>query len=85
MRSKVTKIVLFHENSPTEQNIRTTDAIIRAILTEAGLSLEFQNEAVEHGAYIRKCTNIEPDSNGINKSLTEEFTGTLLDIKMCKT
>jgi hypothetical protein len=83
-RSEVTIIASSHQNGPAEPNIRTAKANMRAMLKEVGLLLEFWNEAVEHDAYIRICSNIGPDSNGINRSLTEVFTGTLPDIKMCK-
>jgi hypothetical protein len=84
-RSEVTTIASSYQNGPAEQNIRTAEANMRAMLKEAGLLLEFWDEAVEHDAYIRNCTNIGPDSNGINRSPTEAFTGTLPDIEMCKT
>jgi hypothetical protein len=58
---------------------------MRAMLQEAGFPLGFWDEAVEYNAYIRHCTNIGPDSNGINRSLTEVFIGILPDIEMCKT
>jgi hypothetical protein len=58
---------------------------MRAMLKKAGLPLEFWDETFEHDAYIRNCTNIGPDSNGINRSPTEAFIGTLPDIEMCKT
>jgi hypothetical protein len=58
---------------------------MRAILLEAGLLLECGDEALEHNVYIKNCTNIELDSNGINRSPTEAFTDILPDIKMCQT
>jgi hypothetical protein len=84
MRSEVTTIASSHQNGPAERNIRTAEAHMRAMLKEAGLPLEFWDKAVEHDAYIRNCTNIGPDSNGINRSPTEAFTGTLPDTEMCK-
>jgi hypothetical protein len=84
-RSQVITIASTHQNRSAEQNIRTAEANMRAILKEAGLPLEFWDEAVEHDTYIRNCTNIRPDSNGINRSQTKAFIGTLPDIEMCKT
>jgi hypothetical protein len=55
------------------------------MLKEAGLPLEFWDEGVERDTYIRNCTNIGLDSNGINRSPTEAFTGTLPNIEICKT
>jgi hypothetical protein len=47
--------------------------------------LQFCDQAVEYDAYIRNCTNIGYDSNGINRSPIEAFTGTLSEIELCKT
>jgi hypothetical protein len=58
---------------------------MRAMLKKAGFPLEFWDEAVENDAYIRNCTNIGPDSQGIHISPTEAFIGILPDIEMCKT
>jgi hypothetical protein len=58
---------------------------MRAMLKEAGLPVEFWDEAVGHDAYIRNCTNIGPDSNSIDRSPIEAFTGTLPEIELCKT
>jgi hypothetical protein len=41
---------------------------IRVILNEAGLPLEFQDEVIKHDAYPMNCTNIRPDTTGINRS-----------------
>jgi hypothetical protein len=40
-RSEVAIIALSHQNSPAEWNLRTAEANMRAMLKEAGLSLEF--------------------------------------------
>jgi hypothetical protein len=85
MRSEVTTIASSHQNGLAEWNIRTAEENMRAMLKEAGLPLEFWDEAVEYDAYIRNCTNIGPGSNGINRSPTKAFTGKLPDIEMCKT
>jgi hypothetical protein len=58
---------------------------MRSMLKEAGLPMEFWDDTVNDDAYIRKCTNIGPHSNGRNRSITEPFTDKLLDIQMCKT
>jgi hypothetical protein len=46
--------------------------------------LEFWDEAGEHDAYIRNCTSIRLDSNGINRSPTEAVISTLPDLEICK-
>jgi hypothetical protein len=86
IRNKIrsNNIASSHQNGSAERNIRTAEANIRAILKEAELPLEFWDEAIGHDAYIRNCTNIGLDSNSINRSPTEVFTGTLPDIEMCK-
>jgi hypothetical protein len=81
MRSEVITIASSHQNRPVEQNIRTMEANMRAMLKEAGLLLKFWDKAIEHDAYIRNYTNIVPDANGLNRSPTEAFTGILPDIK----
>jgi hypothetical protein len=58
---------------------------MRAMLKEVRLPLKFWDEAVEHDVYIRNCTNIGLDSDGINRSPAEGFTGTLPDLKIYKT
>jgi hypothetical protein len=60
-------------------------ANMRAILKEVGLPLKFWDKSVEYDIYIRHCTNIGLDLNGINRSLTEVFIEILPDIEMCKT
>ncbi|EDN93221.1 hypothetical protein SS1G_12167 [Sclerotinia sclerotiorum 1980 UF-70] len=83
-RSETTTIASSHQNGPAERNIRTAEADMRAMLKEASLPLEFWDEAVEHDAYIRNRTNSGPDANGIDRSPTEAFTGTIPDLGMCK-
>jgi hypothetical protein len=51
-RSAVTTIVSSYQNWPSEPNCRTAMVNMRAILNEAGLRLEFRDEAVDHDAYI---------------------------------
>jgi hypothetical protein len=58
---------------------------MRPMLKEAGLLLEFWDEAVEHDSYISNYTNIGPNSNGINRSPTEALIHILPYIKICKT
>jgi hypothetical protein len=52
-RSDVTTLASSYQNGTADQNIRTAEANLGAILNEAGLLLEFQDEAVEHDVYIR--------------------------------
>jgi hypothetical protein len=82
MRSEVTIIASSYYNGPVEYNFRNMEENIRVTLIEAGLPLEFQDKVIKHDAYLRNCTNIRPETTGINRSTLVVFIGTLLDVDM---
>ncbi|KAF7566254.1 hypothetical protein PtrM4_145740 [Pyrenophora tritici-repentis] len=71
-----TTIASSHQNGPAERNIQTAEADMRAMLKDAGLPIEFWDEAVEADAYLRNRTNTGPTINGKQVSPEEAFTGT---------
>ncbi|KAF7569560.1 UBN2 multi-domain protein [Pyrenophora tritici-repentis] len=71
-----TTIASSHQNGPAERNIQTAEADMRAMLKDAGLPIEFWDEAVEADAYLRNRTNTGPMINGKQVSPEEAFTGT---------
>ena len=74
-RSEQTTTASSHQNGPTERNIGTAEADMRAMLKEAGLPLEFWDEAAEHDAYIRNLTDTGPVIDGSVVSPHEAYTG----------
>jgi Reverse transcriptase (RNA-dependent DNA polymerase)/gag-polypeptide of LTR copia-type len=74
-QSQLTTVASSHQNGPAERNIRTAEADMRAMLKEAGLPMEFWDEAVEHDAYIRNRTATGPVIDGSVVTPHEAFTG----------
>ena len=70
-----TTIASSHQNGPAERNIQTAQADMRAMLKDAGLPIEFWDEAVEADAYVRNRTATGPIIDGNQVSPEEAFTG----------
>jgi hypothetical protein len=70
-----TTIASSHQNGPAERNIQTAEADMRAMLKDAGLPIEFWDEAVEADTYMRNRTNTGPTIDGKQVSPEEAFTG----------
>jgi hypothetical protein len=83
-RSEVIIIALAYQNSMAERNIRIAEVNMRAILKEATLPSKFWDKAIENDIYIRNCTNVRPNLNGIDRNPIEAFICTLLEIELCK-
>jgi hypothetical protein len=70
-----TTVALSHQNGPAKRNIQTAEADMRAMLKDAGLLIEFWDEAVEADTYMRNRTNTGPTINRKQVSPKEAFTG----------
>jgi len=70
-----TTIASSHQNGPAERNIQTAEADMRAMLKDAGLPIEFWDEAVEADTYMRNRTSTGPTIDGKRVSPEEAFTG----------
>ena len=75
VRKEQTTAATSHQNGPAERNIRTAEADARAMLKEAGLPIEFWDEAVEYDAYVRNRTDTGPVIDGSVVSPHEAYTG----------
>jgi hypothetical protein len=75
IRKEQTTAATSHQNGPAERNIRTAEADARAMLKEAGLPIEFWDEAVEYDAYVRNRTDTGPVIDGSVVSPHEAYTG----------
>ena len=60
VQGEPTVIASSHQNGPAERNIRTAEADMRAMLKEAGLPMEFWDEAIEADTYVRNRTAVGP-------------------------
>ena len=69
-----------HQNGAAERNIRTAEANMRSMLKEAGLPLEFWDEAVETEAYIRNRTATGPSISNCVTSPQEAWSGKIPSI-----
>ena len=69
-----TTIASSHQNGPAERNIQTAQADMRAMIKDAGLPIEFWDEAVEADAYMRNRTATGPTIDGKQVSPEEAFT-----------
>lgn len=83
-RSELTTVASSHQNGAAERNIGTAEADMRAMLKEAGLPLEFWDEAVEYDAHCRNRTNTGPIIDDSIVSPIEAFTGSTPDISHCR-
>ncbi|KAI1684896.1 Dimer-Tnp-hAT dimerization containing protein [Pyrenophora tritici-repentis] len=70
-----TTIASSYQNGPAERNIQPAEADMRAMLKDAGLPIEFWDEAVEADAYLRNRTSTGPTIDGKQVSPEEAFTG----------
>ncbi|KAF7567667.1 hypothetical protein PtrM4_142580 [Pyrenophora tritici-repentis] len=70
-----TTIASSYQNGPAERNIQTAEADMRAMLKDAGLPIEFWDEAVEADAYLRNRTSTGPTIDEKQVSPEEAFTG----------
>jgi hypothetical protein len=75
-----TTIASSHQNGPAERNIQTAEANMRAMLKDAGLPIEFWDEAVEADTYMRNRTDTGPTIDGKRISPEEAFTGKMPSI-----
>jgi hypothetical protein len=64
-----------HQNGTAERSIQTSESDARAMLKDAGLPIEFWDEAVEADAYMRNHIGFGPVINGERFSAEEAFTG----------
>jgi Reverse transcriptase (RNA-dependent DNA polymerase)/gag-polypeptide of LTR copia-type len=65
-----------HQNGVAERSIQTAESDARAMLKDAGLPIEFWDEAVQADAYIRNRTGTGPLINSQRISPEEAYSGT---------
>jgi hypothetical protein len=63
-QARFTTIASLNHNRFAERSIGTAEASMRAMLYDAGLLLEFWDEAVKADIYLRNQTNTEPIIDG---------------------
>ena len=64
-----------NQNGPAERSIQTAENDARALLQDSGLPIEFWDEAVEHGTYLRNRSMCGPKRNGIRHTPIGAYTG----------
>jgi hypothetical protein len=64
-----------NQNGPAERSIQTAEGDARAFLLDAGLPIEFWDEAVEAGTYSRNRSMCGPKRNGIRHTPIGAYTG----------
>lgn len=77
----LTTVASSHQNRPAERAIQTTEHAARSDLADAGLPLDFWDEAVEYDAYVRNRLPTGPILDGKISCPEFVYSGVLPDIE----
>jgi Reverse transcriptase (RNA-dependent DNA polymerase)/gag-polypeptide of LTR copia-type len=64
-----------NQNGVAEKSIQTAENDARALLQDSGLPIEFWDESVEHGTYLRNRSMCGPKKNGVRHTPIGAYTG----------